>query len=175
MFILGETALQRPRPLESNHIYAIEGILTCVVAMLFFFLIPDFPEEVSWLSAEERQFVKARLQEDVGESQRHKPMTPKDVFRTLRECELPHSTASFRIIKCAINREHHSWRIHVLRSHRSGLQLRCVTPLACLYTGPNLEHNQRTSRPPSSSLWATMPSGRSFCRYRHGRAPSDLR
>ncbi|KIP10635.1 hypothetical protein PHLGIDRAFT_84571 [Phlebiopsis gigantea 11061_1 CR5-6] len=66
-------------------VFILEGILTCVVAMSFFFLIPDFPEEVSWLSAEERQFVKARLQEDVGESQRHKPLKPKDVFRILRE------------------------------------------------------------------------------------------
>lgn len=115
-----------------------EGILTCVVAMSFFFLIPDFPEEVSWLSAEERQFVKARLQEDVGESQRHKPLKPKDVFRILRECELSHHCALFHAIKRAIIREHHSWRIYVLRSHRPGLQLRYGAPVACMYTGPNL-------------------------------------
>ena len=65
-----------------------EGILTCVVGLLFFFAIPDFPEEVSWLSPEERQFVKARLQEDVGESQRHKSLKPKEVFSILRECKL---------------------------------------------------------------------------------------
>ena len=29
-------------------IFILEGILTCVVAILFFFIIPDFPEDVKW-------------------------------------------------------------------------------------------------------------------------------
>lgn len=65
-----------------------EGLLTCVVAFAFFFVISDFPEEAKWLTAEERQFVKARLQEDVGGSQRHKPLTVKGVFSILKECQL---------------------------------------------------------------------------------------
>lgn len=65
-----------------------EGLLTCVVAFVFYFVISDFPEEAKWLTAEERQFVKARLQEDVGGSQRHKPLTVKGVFSILKECQL---------------------------------------------------------------------------------------
>lgn len=66
----------------------LEGLLTCVVGLLFYFVISDFPEEVKWLTAEERQFVKERLQEDVGESQRHKPLTVKEVFSILREWKI---------------------------------------------------------------------------------------
>lgn len=89
VFILGKKKLfVLQSPLIFSSFARSEGILTCVVGLLFFFAIPDFPEEVSWLTAEERQFVKARLQEDVGESQRDKPLKPKNVFRILRECRL---------------------------------------------------------------------------------------
>ena len=48
-------------------------------------MISDFPEEASWLSVEERQFVKARLEEDVGELRQNQPLTPKIVFSIIRE------------------------------------------------------------------------------------------
>ncbi|EKM59630.1 uncharacterized protein PHACADRAFT_205855 [Phanerochaete carnosa HHB-10118-sp] len=47
-------------------IFILEGLLTSIVGILSFFLISDFPEEAKWLSAEEKDFVKTRLQEDVG-------------------------------------------------------------------------------------------------------------
>ncbi len=65
----------------------LEGALTCIVAVILFFFIPDFPEDVKWLSAEEQRFIKARLAEDVGDSQRHKPLTFRDAFNIIRECE----------------------------------------------------------------------------------------
>ena len=40
------------------------------------------------MSPEERQFVKARLEQDVGVSQRHTPLTAKDVFRILRDWKI---------------------------------------------------------------------------------------
>ncbi|BDD62029.1 hypothetical protein MAP00_007030 [Monascus purpureus] len=49
-------------------IFIIEGLITCVVASLSFFIIPDFPEEVKWLNDEEREFIKAKLARDVGKS-----------------------------------------------------------------------------------------------------------
>jgi hypothetical protein len=51
-------------------------------------MISDFPEEVAWLSPEERQFIKARLQQDVGESQRHQTITAKGIFDVLRELKI---------------------------------------------------------------------------------------
>ncbi|THH00403.1 hypothetical protein EW026_g2122 [Hermanssonia centrifuga] len=66
-------------------VFILEGALTCIVAVILFFFIPDFPEDVKWLSAEEQRFIKARLAEDVGDSQRHKPLTFRDAFNIIRE------------------------------------------------------------------------------------------
>lgn len=59
--------------------------MTCVVAALFFFIIADFPEDVKWLTPEERHFVKARLHKDVGDSQRHERLKFKEILNIIRE------------------------------------------------------------------------------------------
>lgn len=64
----------------------IEGLLTCVVSFLFYFIIVDFPEEAKFLTDEERAFVKARLQGDVGESAREEKIKPKDVLAVFKDC-----------------------------------------------------------------------------------------
>lgn len=69
-------------------VFILEGLLTCVVGLLFFFLISDFPEEAKWLSPEEKEFVKARLQQDVGQSQRYEPLKPKEIFKILSEWKI---------------------------------------------------------------------------------------
>src|ERR1700753_3151095 len=53
-------------------IFILEGVLTCVVAILFFFIIPNFPEDAQWLSDDERAYVQARLQADQGKSARER-------------------------------------------------------------------------------------------------------
>ncbi|KAB8260831.1 putative MFS transporter [Aspergillus pseudonomiae] len=47
-------------------VFIIEGLITCVVSLAWFFVIPDFPEEVKWLTDEEREFLKAKLAKDSG-------------------------------------------------------------------------------------------------------------
>ncbi|KAH9941927.1 MFS general substrate transporter [Amylocystis lapponica] len=64
-------------------VFILEGTLTCVISALLFFLLSDFPEEANWLTAEEKEFVKARLQEDVGRSGRHDPLTPRRILQVL--------------------------------------------------------------------------------------------
>lgn len=54
-------------------IFILEGALTCAVAILGYFTIPDFPEDVKWLTAEEKEWVRARLCQDVGKSGRELP------------------------------------------------------------------------------------------------------
>ncbi|KAF8544548.1 major facilitator superfamily domain-containing protein [Trichophaea hybrida] len=49
-------------------IFILEGSLTFVAAGLGYFLIPDFPEDITWLSPGEKEWVQNRLLEDVGES-----------------------------------------------------------------------------------------------------------
>lgn len=63
-----------------------EGVVTCLVAATLFFFISDFPEEVAWLTPEEKEFIKARLHADVGESRRHDPLTLKSVLSVFKDC-----------------------------------------------------------------------------------------
>jgi MFS family permease len=69
-------------------IFILEGTLTCVVAIFFFWLIPNFPEDVKWLTEDERQFVKARLQIDQGKSARDRPMSARDVGRVFKDFKI---------------------------------------------------------------------------------------
>lgn len=57
------------------------------MAFGLFFVISDFPEEATWLTAEEKAFVKARLEDDVGRSGRDEKMELGDVLRPFRDCE----------------------------------------------------------------------------------------
>ncbi|PVH94135.1 MFS general substrate transporter [Periconia macrospinosa] len=66
-------------------IFILEGLLTVLVSFFFFFLLPNFPEEVKWLSEDERAFVKARLQLDQGRSARERPVTLSDIGHVLRD------------------------------------------------------------------------------------------
>ena len=66
-------------------IFILEGVLTCVVSFAWFFIIPDFPENVRWLSAEEREFVKARLQQDQGKAALERRITFRDVVNCFRD------------------------------------------------------------------------------------------
>ncbi|THD00310.1 hypothetical protein EYZ11_000203 [Aspergillus tanneri] len=47
-------------------VFIIEGLLTCVVSFVWFFVIPGFPEEVKWLTEEEREFIRVKLAKDTG-------------------------------------------------------------------------------------------------------------
>lgn len=60
-------------------------MLTCVVSLLFFFIIPDFPEEAKWLTPDEAAFVKARLQDDQGKSARDRKITFRDVLNCFKD------------------------------------------------------------------------------------------
>jgi MFS family permease len=69
-------------------IFILEGALTCVVSFFFFFLLPNFPEEVKWLTEEERAFVKARLQVDQGKSAAERPIKASDVGRVFKDLKV---------------------------------------------------------------------------------------
>jgi MFS family permease len=70
-------------------IFILEGILTCVVASVWFFVIPDFPEEVNWLNEEERTFIKAKLAKDVGKSAyRIKSLGLQDILDVFRDYKI---------------------------------------------------------------------------------------
>jgi hypothetical protein len=56
-----------------------------LVSFAFFFLLPNFPEEVKWLSEEERVFVQARLRIDQGRSARERPIKLRDVGNVFKD------------------------------------------------------------------------------------------
>lgn len=66
-----------------------EGALTCVIGIAMWWLIADFPETVTWLTNEEKAFVKARLEEDVGDSGLTRKPTFKEVLRVFKDCKSP--------------------------------------------------------------------------------------
>lgn len=53
---------------------------------VLYFIIADFPEEVTWLSVEEKEFVKARLYEDVGDSKLEDRLTAKGMLEAMLDC-----------------------------------------------------------------------------------------
>lgn len=69
-------------------VFILEGILTCLVSFVIFFAIPDFPEDVKWLSETERAYVRARLQEDQGKSALERPITFKDVVNCFKDYKI---------------------------------------------------------------------------------------
>jgi MFS family permease len=66
-------------------IFILEGLLTVLVSFFFYFLLPNFPEEVKWLREDERAFVKARLQLDQGQSAAERPIKLQDVGRVFKD------------------------------------------------------------------------------------------
>ncbi|KAL8898537.1 MAG: hypothetical protein Q9192_002030, partial [Flavoplaca navasiana] len=69
-------------------IFILEGLLTCVVAFIFFFVIPDFPENAKWLTEEERQYVQVRLRKEQGRSAAERPIGFKDVVNVFKDYKI---------------------------------------------------------------------------------------
>ncbi|TCD70506.1 hypothetical protein EIP91_003267 [Steccherinum ochraceum] len=66
-------------------VFILEGVLTCLIAAASYFLISDFPEQATWLSDEEKEFMKAKLKEDVGESGIDEKVTLSRFFAILKD------------------------------------------------------------------------------------------
>lgn len=48
-------------------LFIIEGAVTIAIALVAYFVLPDFPRTTSWLTEKEKELAIWRLQEDVGE------------------------------------------------------------------------------------------------------------
>lgn len=68
-------------------VFIIEGVLTCVVAIVWFFLLPDFPEDVKWLNEEERAYLRAKLAKDVGKAGTDSSLGLRDILEVFKDCE----------------------------------------------------------------------------------------
>ncbi|KAG5929214.1 hypothetical protein E4U53_002505, partial [Claviceps sorghi] len=67
-------------------IFLLEGAVTLLAGLAFFFLLPNFPEQAAWLRDDERAYVAARLRHDQGQDAGlDRPVAPRDVARVLRD------------------------------------------------------------------------------------------
>lgn len=69
-------------------IFILEGVLTCVVALGVFFVLPSFPEDAKWLTPDEREYVKARLYIDQGRSAAERKITARDVLNVFKDYKI---------------------------------------------------------------------------------------
>lgn len=69
-------------------IFILEGTLTCVIAIIFWFILPDFPEDAKWLKEDERAYVRARLEVDQGKSALDRAITFKDVVNVFKDYKI---------------------------------------------------------------------------------------
>ncbi|KAK0623274.1 major facilitator superfamily domain-containing protein [Immersiella caudata] len=66
-------------------IFILEGLLTCVVALGFLAVFPDFVEGAKWLTQEERAYIQARLAADQGPSAAERKVTFADVKKVMSD------------------------------------------------------------------------------------------
>jgi len=62
--------------------------MTVVCAVVVFFFASDFPEEAKWLSGDEKAFIKARLAEEMGDSQLIAKTTWRDVLGVFKDFKI---------------------------------------------------------------------------------------
>jgi len=56
-----------------------------LVSFVFFFILPNFPEESKWLREDEKAYIAARLRADQGQSARERTITTGDVKRVFTD------------------------------------------------------------------------------------------
>ncbi|KAK6813675.1 Major Facilitator Superfamily protein [Aspergillus parasiticus SU-1] len=69
-------------------VFIIEGVLTCVVAIICYFLVTDFPEDAKWLTEEEREFVREKLAADTGKAAPDADLTLRDVLSVFKDYKI---------------------------------------------------------------------------------------
>lgn len=57
-----------------------------MVAIALYFLVSDFPEQATWLSQAEKDFIKARLEADAGNSGHSHTFKLIDITAPLKDC-----------------------------------------------------------------------------------------
>ncbi|KAK3313809.1 major facilitator superfamily domain-containing protein [Apodospora peruviana] len=64
-------------------IFILEGAITVVLGVVFWFTFPSFPEQATWLQEDERAYIKARLEADQGRNAAERKITLRDVKSVL--------------------------------------------------------------------------------------------
>lgn len=56
----------------SDRLFVIEGSITVFIGLCTMVILPDYPNNTRWLSADERRLAQIRLAEDVAEADEDK-------------------------------------------------------------------------------------------------------
>lgn len=116
-------------------IFILEGVLTCVVSFLFFFIIPSFPEDAKWLGEEERAYVKARLRKDQGRNAAERAIGVKDVINVFKDFKI--FVGGFMYFGLIVPAYGYAFFAPgIIRSYgysQIGTQLHSVPPWACAF------------------------------------------
>lgn len=96
-------------------VFIIEGILTSVVAIILFFFIADFPEDVKWLNEEERTYMRAKLAKDVGKAADNVHLGKREVLGVFKDCKYSwNNPFAFNYSALIFSRQGLYRRLHVL-------------------------------------------------------------
>ena len=68
-------------------VFIIEGVITCVIALFAYFIIPDFPEDSNWLTDEERRFIQHKLARDTSKSAHSAHWGWREILTVFKDCE----------------------------------------------------------------------------------------
>ena len=66
-------------------LFILQGVGTCIAGVILFFTMTDFPEDATWLTEEERDYVTARLQAEQGSSAIEVGLRKRDIWNTLTD------------------------------------------------------------------------------------------
>ena len=90
-------------------LFIIEGIPSCLSALLVFFLLPDYPETAHWLSQDEKEFAIQRLATE-GSHGSGKSLTWAEAKETLMDWRLyGHYAVSKHEYRCC-DRKTDTWK-----------------------------------------------------------------
>lgn len=66
-------------------IFILEGVITALAAIVFWFSFPAFPEQASFLKEDERAYLMAKLAADQGHNAAERPITFKDALNVMKD------------------------------------------------------------------------------------------
>jgi MFS family permease len=67
-------------------VFIIEGAATCLMAVIVFFALPDFPQDCKWLTQSEFEFLRDRAARENGTLSPSTRMRWLDILHVFKDC-----------------------------------------------------------------------------------------
>ncbi|KAL5341431.1 major facilitator superfamily domain-containing protein [Aspergillus crustosus] len=69
-------------------VFILEGVVTCLMAVVVYYVVPDFPEDCQWLSEREYEFLKAKMGKETGRLEGGRKIGWRDVLGVFRDYKI---------------------------------------------------------------------------------------